>query len=154
METIRGNVLPAGYVTGDPDSYRKDTNGLSGVDQGQTGTAGNNWLSAVPGGGSITQSIDISSSTSHGVTWGVDMNWTEKIAVGGAKMGLTQAVSYEGGYAWISTSGSSFSGTVANMPRAASAAYSFDWRFFYHTARLNGEDCLVLEYLTKNVSQQ
>ena len=123
LETIRGSILPYGYQAGDP------------------------------GGGSIAQSIDISSSASHGVTWGVELEMTTKIAVGGVKGGITAGTSYEGGCAWISTSGSSFTGEVSNMPRGASGAYSFDWRFFYHTAKLNGEDCLVLEYLTRNVSK-
>jgi len=163
-DVIRGNILTS--TPGDPYSYNTSSAGLSGFDGGKTigGNSGNNWVGVGTGGtssvGNITQSISSTETDSYAVSIGFtyEMEATETIT--GATLGFSAGFSSTTGYSGATFTGTSFSGTVDNLPQATAAGYDFLWRFgcWEDTLRYTNTDgrtakrnVYVLGYLVKDV---
>ncbi len=147
-EPIKGNIIS--NEVGDPSSYSQDSKELK------------NYISAssefdyVPqGGGEISQEVESSESTEQGVEWngGVAIN-IEKNTMG-VVTGGEFGIDYSGAYLWTDTSSTVYEGSVKGIPSDAIKDgfdnYDFKWQFGSWNDTINGQDCLVLGYLTQNV---
>jgi len=163
-DVIRGNVLTS--TPGDPYSYNTSSAGLSGFDGGKTigGSSGNNWVGVGSGGtssvGNITQSISSTETDSYAVSIGFTYEMEATETISGATFGFSAGFSSTTGYSGATFTGTSFSGTVDNLPQAAATGYDFLWRFgcWEDTLRYTNTDgrtakrnVYVLGYLVKDV---
>ena len=157
FEKIKGNVL--NEIIGSPATYKNSESGLLDFDGGkdvigtETGIDSGNFIWVSKGGGSVTQSIEKSTSKSSSITWGAGISTTIKSDIGGVIIGGSVGADYEGSHTWSNYSGTSCSGSVAGIPRdAIGLGYDFKWRFGQWKEKINGQECIVLGYLVKDVS--
>ncbi len=156
FEKIRGNVLTE--TIGDPFTYPSSSNGLNSFDGGKDVVGEDakvdtgDFIYVSKGGGTVTQSIETSMSSSKAITWGAGISTTVVNDGAGVKIGGSASVDYTGSHAWTNYSSTLCSGTVAGIPnQSVSLGYDFKWRFGQWKDTLNGEECIVLGYLTKDV---
>ena len=157
FEKIKGNVL--NEIIGSPATYKNSESGLNEFNGGkdvigtETGIDSGNFIWVSKGGGSVTQSIEKSTSKSSSITWGAGISTTIKSDIGGVIIGGSVGADYEGSHTWSNYSGTSCSGSVAGIPRdAIGLGYDFKWRFGQWKEKINGQECIVLGYLVKDVS--
>lgn len=157
FEKIKGNVL--NEVIGSPATYKNSENGLSDFDGGkdvvgtEAGVDSGNFIYVSKGGGSVTQSIETTTTKSSSITWGAGISTTIQSDIGGVIIGGSVGADYEGSHTWSDYSGTSCSGTVAGIPNEAiGLGYDFKWRFGQWKSKINGQECIVLGYLVKDVS--
>ncbi len=157
FEKVKGTVLDE--IIGSPATYRSTDAGLRDFDGGkdvvgtETGIDSGNFIWVSKGGGSVTQSIETQTSHSSSITWGAGISTTMKSDIGGVIIGASIGADYEGSHTWSNYSGTSCSGTVAGIPRdAIGLGYDFKWRFGQWKDTLNGQDCIVMGYLVKDVA--
>ena len=154
-ETIREKIFPANYRQGEPSTYRSSSAGLRDVETGKNpvgGTAGD-WLTVYPSG-LVTHSmnIELSSSKTKGMSRGMSMETEFVVKLGGVKAGVSLEVGGEQGFAWMTSEGRAFTGTVSNLPLGSkSEGFEFQWQFLKHEAKLDDQNIYVLEYMTRNV---
>lgn len=150
FDPIRGNIL--NHTMGNPATYNSTSAGLRNFDGGRNVAADNNNFVYVTEGGTVTESITKSTSSSKGMTWGTGLSGEEKLTVFGFVFGCSSSYEYNGSYSWTDYSETSCSGTVAGLPIGApDLGYYFKWQFGQWNDTLNGQDCLVLGYLTQDV---
>ncbi len=167
-ESIQGNYdeLPQVMGTaltsspGDPSSYPSSDSGYDVIAKWNDDPAGVSF-----GNGAITQEITITEEQSE--TYNLGGVWDFKIGGGvGLQSDLVQSeASITGGLQWslnpskgwsnINLTGSSFSGTVTNMPAQFSDyGYYYNWKLFvYNYEFANGNSIPVVSYLVGDVSQ-
>lgn len=151
FEPIRGNIL--NHTLGNPATYSSTSEGLRNFDGGRNAADNSNFVN-VTEGGTVTEAITKSTSSSKGMTWGTALDFEEKINFMGAIFGCSTSYEYNGSYAWTDYSETSCSGTVAGLPSGApNLGYDFKWQFGQWNDTLNGQDCLVLGYLTQGVKR-
>lgn len=157
FEKIKGNVLTE--TIGDPFTYPNSSNGMNCFDGGKDIVGDNanvdngNFIYVSKGGGTVTQSIETSESSSKAITWGAGISTSLVTDGAGAKIGFSASADYTGSHAWTDYSSTVCAGTVAGIPKeSASLGYDFKWRFGQWKDTLNGEECIVLGYLTKDVT--
>ena len=157
FEPIRGNVL--NHEIGDPSSYPHSESALrdfsGGTDvvseEAQMDDSSYIWVSK--GGGTITQTIETTESSSSSVTWGAGVE-TELVTktAGGVKVGAGVSAEYTGSYTTMNYKSTFIAGTVCGLPKVENnetAGFDFKWRFGSWKEKLNNQDCLVLGFVTK-----
>ncbi len=157
FEKIKGNVLTE--TVGDPFTYPNSSSGMDCFDGGKDIVGDNanvdnsNFIYVSKGGGTVTQSIETSESSSKAITWGAGISTSLVSDGAGVKIGFAASADYTGSHAWTDYSSTVCSGTVAGIPNeSVSLGYDFKWRFGQWKDKLNGEECIVLGYLTKDVT--
>lgn len=157
FDKIKGNVLTE--TVGDPFTYPNSSSGMDCFDGGKdiVGDDANvdngNFIYVSKGGGTVTQSIETSESSSKAITWGAGISTSLVTDGAGVKIGFAASADYTGSHAWTDYSSTVCSGTVAGIPNeSVSLGYDFKWRFGQWKDKLNGEECIVLGYLTKDVT--
>lgn len=157
FDKIKGNVLTE--TVGDPFTYPNSSSGMDCFDGGKDIVGDNanvdngNFIYVSKGGGTVTQSIETSESSSKAITWGAGISTSLVTDGAGVKIGFAASADYTGSHAWTDYSSTVCSGTVAGIPNeSVSLGYDFKWRFGQWKDKLNGEECIVLGYLTKDVT--
>lgn len=155
-DKVQGNIL--NQTIGDPATYSSSNLGLKDFDGGKSTvnsddiTSNDGFIYVSKGGGTVTQSIEESTSSSSSVTWGAGVSATLQSDIGGVIVGGSMSADYTGSHTTSEYTSTSYSGTIAGMPdEATDLGYDFQWKFGRWQDKLNGETCLVLGYLTKNV---
>ena len=153
LNPIRGTVLK--NTPGDPASYR---NSLGGKQEYVNNGGGDSSYSSVvaSSGADQTQTISTTTTNSHSIEVFVEIN----LKVGGgagflgnkATAGVTSSTHAGYGHSWSNSKGTTYSGTVDNLPEDCSN-YSFDWQLRVNRHDLNGSNkpVWIVGYDVKNV---
>ncbi len=157
LPQISGTALTS--TPGDPASYPSSTNGYNVIAQWNDDPAGVSF-----GNGSISQSITITEEQAE--SYNIGGAWDFQVGGGGAFQSdlLQTEVEVAGGIQWslnpasgwadIDLTGTSFSGTVTNMPlQFRDYGYYYSWKLFaYNYVFDNGNSIPVVSYLVNDVS--
>ena len=156
-EKIHGNVL--NETIGNPATYPYSSSGLENFDGGKDVVGENadvendNFIWISKGGGSVTQSIEVTESDSKSITWGTALSTNIQTDIAGFIIGGGIGADYTGSHTWSNYSSTVCSGTVAGIPAdAVDLGYEFKWRFGQWKDKLNNEECIVLGYLVNEVN--
>ncbi|MBQ7120469.1 MAG: fibronectin type III domain-containing protein [Oscillospiraceae bacterium] len=150
LEPIRGNILTS--TPGDPSSYTIAPKGkwTSIGDVQLLTNAGSN-------SGSLT-TISQTASNSEENSFAVGVEQNLEVGFGGgalgndAVVGVQQGSHFSAGGVYSDMSGATYTGAVDNLP-AGVTGYAFNWQFGISNTKLNGEDVIVVGYITSNVKQ-
>lgn len=146
LPQIAGSVFT--HTVGDPATYPKSTSGISNAH-----VYNGDWSGVDFGNGSITQEIAMSKETSNSFS---NTDSIELKAGGGpGDFVFGVSVGYEHGYgnATVTTEGSSFSGTICNMPiEAEPYGYNYSWKIFSYQYSDGGSSFPVVDYLVRDVT--
>lgn len=148
LEPIRGNLLTS--EPGDPESYREWPSGSTEIHT--PAMTGDVIASSASHNKTISGTVEEEHEETD--THGFEIN--VKAGAGGALGGnkVVAGVTGGGGAEWststLSSKGTTFSGTVDNLPQGADA-YSFTWQISRRTATLNGDNVQLVCYKTTNV---
>ena len=150
LEPIRGNILTS--TPGDPSSYTMAPKGKwTAIGDVQLLTnAGSN------SGSLTTVSQTASNSSENSFAVGVEQNLEVGFGGGGlgndVVVGVQQGSHFSAGGVYSDMSGATYTGAVDNLP-AGVTGYAFNWQFGISNTKLNGEDVIVVGYVTSNVKQ-
>lgn len=150
LEPIRGNILTS--TPGDPSSYTMAPKGKwTAIGDVQLLTnAGSN------SGSLTTVSQTASNSTENSFAVGVEQNLEVGFGGGGlgndVVVGVQQGSHFSAGGVYSDMSGATYTGAVDNLPSGVTG-YAFNWQFGISNTKLNGEDVIVVGYVTSNVKQ-
>ncbi|MBC8536136.1 InlB B-repeat-containing protein [Feifania hominis] len=131
-------------VPGQPQTYRTSEAGTRRPTMGSS-----NWMDASSENTVNSQSISVSSSTT--VTKELTHSFDTKIGAGagGFCVGATAGASSGSAQSVTSTSGLTYSGTVAGVPKDFRDDYGFQWKFFTWEAQIEDYIVPVLSYIIK-----
>lgn len=151
-DSIRDTVLD-GSVAGDPTTYMKTApvGWMSGQIVGDASGTADDFIRIGTAGGSVSMGIESEKVVGNGVTWGVAIDWETESTAAFVVTGWHLGAEYSGSYTRASTTGTSFEGEVADIPSEFAGDFSFQWKFGSWKSSVNGNDCVVLGYLVKNV---
>jgi len=150
LPTIADNVLT--HTIGNPSSYPASTNGYRVIAE-YTGDPSSVGYSSTEGGASISQEIAMSTETSNAYTQTANIEAKMGAGAGGITVGVIAGREDGRGTVTISTSGSSFSGDMQNMPIEARAYnYSMNWKIFSYEYSNNGKTFPVVSYIVSDIS--
>lgn len=157
LPQIRGTVLTS--TPGDPASYPSSSGGYDVVEMWNRTPAGVSF-----GNGSITQEISMTSSESEtyvfggywdfklggGVHFECELSQVEVDVTGGVEWSL----GIGGGYSNVNLSGTTISGTIANMPEQfRDYGYYFNWKLFSYRYKFGDSEIPVVSYIVNDVSK-
>ncbi len=146
LPRIADNVLT--HTVGDPATYPKDTAAFSNPIQYNGDWSGVNF-----GNGSISQEIAMTRETGKSFTHTHAIDF--KVGAGPGDFVFGRSIGYEfgSGRTKVTTNGSSFTGTVYNMPAEAEPyGYNYAWKVFSYQAEVNGCSFPVVDYLVADVT--
>lgn len=136
------------HTLGDPSTYPSSTAGFSNVNIYDGNYAGVGYGSS----GFITQSLELTTENSVGLSASVGISMKVGAGAGGTVVGVTCGA--EAGFGTVTTNltGKSFSGTVVGMPEEAEGyGYNYNWKVFQYT--YSGTQTFpVVTYLVNNVT--
>jgi hypothetical protein len=147
LPKIAGTVIT--HTVGDPSTYPTSTAKYSQVNQYDGDFAGVAYNAL----GYVSQQIDITDET----TTTTSQSNSIEFKIGGGAFGVCVGVvaGYEGGSGTVKVdmTGSSFSGTVVNMPSEAQGyGYNYAWKIFQYTYTNGDVSFPVVDYLVTDVS--
>lgn len=150
LKPVRGAIL--NNTVGEPSTYAQPPQGKREYEyKGEWSAV------AASSGASQTQTISVSEENSHTLEVGLEVN--TKVGGGAALLGnkLTAGIttSTEAGYShtWLESNGSSFSGTVDNVPSECKD-YSFSWKLVVNSYEFSKKQkAWIVGYTTKNTIQ-
>lgn len=104
---------------------------------------------------SQTRSIEMTSETTNSFNYEIEVNTKAGVGAGGVTLGVTAGYSHGSGSVHITTSGSSYSGTIFDIPKAAQDyGYGFTWRLCAFPGQTSdGKVFPVVTYLVTEVQQ-
>ena len=156
LPQISGNVL--NHTVGSPSSYPSSVSefaaGLgSGINYSKDSSIEfkGDWAAVNYGGlGYVTQEIAMSSETAKSFSHTDGVDFKIGAGAGGVVVGVTAGYEYGYGKTTVTTNGSSFSGTVNNLP-AGAEDYYYAWKLFafYYDDGLNTFP--VVSYLVTDI---
>ena len=153
LPSISGSVLthtlgdPASYPS-DPDSYGKN---LVAKYTGDPASVG---FTAAGGGSTITQEIAMSEEKQNAYIGFATVDTKLGAGAGGVKVGVVAGFEGGGGTVKISTSGSSFSGQLQDMPiEAQNYGYAMNWRIFCYQYKQGKVSFPVVSYAVTEVKR-
>ncbi|MCL2803892.1 MAG: Ig-like domain-containing protein [Micrococcales bacterium] len=123
------------HTQGDPFTYLTESQARGRYESGNDLLIYNGTWSGVYYGNSgfISQSIEVSKTETKSTMHQESFSFKVGIGAGGFKAGVTLGAEYGHGSAKISTTGSIFSGTVANMPNdARNLDYGYSWKLMHY----------------------
>jgi hypothetical protein len=158
LPSIKGEALTS--TPGDPSSYPASTSGYNVIAQWNTDPAGVSF-----GNGAITQEITITEEEAESYNMG--FAWDFQFGGGlGAQLDLAQfeydttagvqwSLNPTWGWSNINLTGSSFSGTVTNMPlEFQDYGYYYNWKLFAYNYKFSdGTSVPVVSYVVGDISQ-
>lgn len=158
LPQISGTALTS--TPGDPSSYPASTSGYDVIAQWNDYPAGVSF-----GNGAITQTITVTTEESE--TYNMGAAWDFKLGGGGEVQsdifqtdidvhgGVQWSLNPAGGWANINLSGTSFTGTVTNMPTDfQDYGYYYTWKLFAYNYKFDdGTSIPVVSYVVGDVSQ-
>lgn len=155
LNPIRGTILK--NTPGDPASYKNSLGGKQVYVN--NGGGDSSYSSAVASSGADqTQTISTTTTNSHSIEVFVEIN----LKVGGGAgflgnkttAGVTSSTHAGYGHSWSNSTGTTYSGTVDNLPEDCSN-YSFDWQLRVNKHDLNGSNkpVWIIGYDVKNVER-
>jgi len=148
LPQIADNVLT--HTLGDPATYPSSSSGYDVIAE-YKGTPSAVGFSAV--GGSITQEIAMSYEEGHAFVGTIGIETKFGGGAGGWKAGIVAGAEGGAGYVTISTSGSSFSGELYNMPiEAQPYGYGMNWKIFCYKYNDGKLSFPVVSYIVSDVS--
>lgn len=150
LPPIANNVLT--HTVGDPATYPTSTAGYNLVAE-YTGDPASVGFSSTEGGSGISQEIAMSETNSTAFTASVAVEAKAGGGPGDFKVGVIAGAEVGAGFVQISTSGSSFSGEMQNMPiEAQPYGYSLNWRIFSYKYSDGGRTFPVVSYIVSDLS--
>jgi len=150
LPTIADNVLT--HTVGDPSSYPSSTNGYN-IIAAYNGDPSAVGYSSTDGGSSISQEIAMSEEKSNAYSATLDIETKVGAGVGGAKVGVIAGAGAGCGTVKVSTTGSSFSGDMQNMPiEAKPYNYAMNWKIFCYKYTNAGKSFPVVNYIVSDIS--
>jgi len=149
LEQIRGNILTS--TPGDPSTYVSAPKG--------TWTAIGNVQALTNAGNSgslVTVSQTVTDTKEHSFSIGMEESLHIGFGAGAAGnkviAGISQGLAINAGGAYSNMEGVAYTGSVDNLP-AGVVGYGFNWQLGISETELNGEDIIVVGYVTTNVKQ-
>jgi len=154
LPAISGNVLKS--TPGDPSSYPQTAFGLDNAI-----VFNGDWSGVDYGSGSTSQEISITKETEESYTHTVSIEFK---AGGGLKeetpvynfevsTGVVGGVETEIGTARITSVGSTYSGTICDLPSEAEPyGYYFAWKLLTYTIEVDGANIPVVTYMVTDVT--
>ena len=158
LPSIKGEALTS--TPGDPSSYPASTSGYNVIAQWNSDPAGVSF-----GNGAITQEVTITEEDSESINAGVTWDFQFGGGVGLQSDVLQSEVDTTGGIQWslnptwgtteLNLTGSSFSGTVTNMPlEFQDYGYYYNWKLFAYNYKFSdGTSVPVVSYVVGDISQ-
>lgn len=148
LPQISGNVLT--HTIGDPATYPGSTNGYDVVAE-YDGTPSSVGFSSA--GAAQGQEIAMGTETTHAFTGSIGVETKAGAGAGGVTLGITAGIEGGAGYVMTSTSGSSFSGEMQNMPDEAEPyGYGYNWRIFCYKYDDGMSNFPVVNYIVSDVT--
>ena len=154
LPEISGSVLK--HTVGMPSTYPSSVKGYGSsgifglpimVSQGDPAKVGY-------GSSSQTKEIAMTSSTEDSFNYELDISTKIGAGGGGLMVGITAGYAHGAGTVKISTSGSSYSGTIYALPTAAEAyGYDFNWRLFTYPYEEGNQVFPVVSYIVTDITQ-
>ncbi|MBR7178174.1 MAG: S-layer homology domain-containing protein [Oscillospiraceae bacterium] len=152
LPAIRGEVLTS--TPGDPASYPSSAEGYDVIAKWNDEPAGVSF-----GNGSITQEITVTQEESESYNLGAALDtqtgFGYKNALGGIELmaGLSFSVNPSGGWVDYEITGTTISGTVANMPlEFRDYGYYYDWALFSYALQVGEDTVPIVSYIVDSVS--
>lgn len=150
LPQISDNVLT--HTLGDPSTYPSASNGYAKAISYE-GTPSSVGFGGSSGSAAITQEIAMSTSEAKSYSASTSMSFKAGAGAGGLTLGVTAGVAGSTGTVETTTAGSSFSGTIQNMPEEARPyGYGFNWRIFSFEYEDEENDFPVVSYLVTGVT--
>lgn len=150
LPPIANNVLT--HTVGDPATYPTSTAGYNLVAE-YTGDPASVGFSSTEGGSGISQEIAMSETNSTAFTASIAVEAKAGGGPGDFKVGVIAGAEVGAGFVQISTSGSSFSGEMQNMPiEAQPYGYSLNWRIFSYKYSDGGRTFPVVSYIVSDLN--
>lgn len=144
LPAISGSVLT--HTLGDPASYPSNTTSSGPKIAEYTGDPASVGFTAAGGGSTITQEIAMSEEKSNAYIGFATVDTKLGAGAGGVKVGVVAGFE-GGGTVKISTSGSSFSGELQDMPiEAQNYGYAMNWRIFCYQYKQGKVSFPVVSY--------
>lgn len=147
LPPIRGKVLT--HTIGDPTTYPKNLAGYTNAIEFKGDWAGLDYSDT---GAAITQEINITRESAEEcrIVESIDF----KIGAGPGDYIFGRSLGYENerGFAVISSVGSTYTGTIYNMPmEAEDYQYDYKWKLFTYTENIKGNKFPVVNYMVTDV---
>lgn len=148
LPKIADNVLT--HTVGDPASYPSSTNGYQVIAEYDGSPASVGFSSS---GAAISQEIAMSKESSNAFSASVGIETKIGAGAGGVVVGVTVGAEVGAGYVTTTTSGSSFSGELQNMPlEAQEYSYGYNWRIFAYRYTSGSSSFPVVSYAVSDVT--
>lgn len=145
LPKIAGNIMT--HTLGDPSTYPTSTKGYEDAIVWNGNYAAVGYTDA-PNGQNITQTIDMSTEYSHAFVFSSEAEYTAGIGAGCVTVGVVAGGEAGAGYVMTSTSGSSYTASMQNMPiEAKEFGYGFSWKLFAY----DGGGFPVVSYLVTDI---
>ena len=152
LPAISGSVLT--HTLGDPASYPSNTTSSGPKIAEYTGDPASVGFTAAGGGSTITQEIAMSEEKSNAYIGFASIDTKLGAGAGGVKVGVVAGFEGGGGTVKISTSGSSFSGQLQDMPiEAQNYGYAMNWRIFCYQYKQGKVSFPVVSYAVTEVKR-
>ena len=157
LPQIAGNVLT--HEMGNPSSYPSSKAELPATSSDMPVLIAPALNEAAPstsfGLASQTRSIEMSSEETNSFNYEFEINTKAGAGAGGVTVGVTAGYSHGAGTVKISTSGSSYSGTIFDLsPNVKGYDYGFTWRLCAYGGETNdGKQFPVVTYLVTEAEQ-
>ena len=152
LPAISGSVLT--HTLGDPASYPSNTTSSGPKIAEYTGDPASVGFTAAGGGSTITQEIAMSEEKRNAYIGFASIDTKLGAGAGGVKVGVVAGFEGGGGTVKISTSGSSFSGELQDMPiEAQNYGYAMNWRIFCYQYKQGKVSFPVVSYAVTEVKR-
>ena len=152
LPAISGSVLT--HTLGDPASYPSNTTSSGPMIAEYTGTPASVGFTAAGGGSTISQEIAMSEEKQNAYIGFATVDTKLGAGAGGVKVGVVAGFEGGGGTVKISTSGSSFSGELQDMPiEAQNYGYAMNWRIFCYQYKQGKVSFPVVSYAVTDVKR-
>lgn len=149
LPKIAGTVLT--HTVGDPSTYPSSSAGYNDVTEYDGNWAGVDY-SAV--GASVTQEIAITEENGDGLTNTNTVDFQIGAGPGDFILGVTAGYEHGSSKVTITSEGSTYSGTIYNMPAEAEEyGYYYAWKLFTYTYKIGNNTIPVVNYLVKDVTE-
>ncbi len=152
LPAISGSVLT--HTLGDPASYPSNTTSSGPKIAEYEGTPASVGFTAADGGSTISQEIAMSEEKNTAYIGFATVDTKLGAGAGGVKVGVVAGFEGGGGTVKISTSGSSFSGELQDMPiEAQNYGYAMNWRIFCYQYKQGKVSFPVVSYAVTDVKR-
>ncbi len=148
LPQIAGTVLT--HTVGSPATYPSSSAGYSNVLEYSGSWAGVDYSAA---GASVSQEIAITEENGDGLTSTNTLDFKIGAGPGSFIFGVTAGYEHGSSKVTISSEGSTYAGTVYNMPiEAEEYGYYYAWKLFTYSFAIGDNSVPVVSYLVKDVT--